>query len=146
MEQKTVLVSQTCVVQKPGSDSGSVMEVLRRYSDLYMENPENIYRYFELMLNDQKPAVSIEIYGKSAERVVALREDLERFFFVFGTDNEGSGSHHLSVSKIRSIAKYVSIIEKEGFSGNAGTIGLLLGYKLNEVMDYVKKTREDGIK
>jgi hypothetical protein len=126
----------------------TLMDILKEYSDLYMEIPSSIYGYFDQLLSDQKPAVSIEIYNRSTERVEAFKAKLEDFFFVFGTyENKGSyESYHLSVSKIRSIAKYVHIIEKDGFADSAGAIGLLLGYNLNQVMDYLKKTNEDSIK
>lgn len=148
MEQSGKALTQTCTIQLQSNEFESVMEILRNYSDLYTERPENIYSYFDLMLKDQKPAVSIEIYDQPPERTRALKESLERHFFVFG-DYKMDGkysSFNLSVSKIRSVAKYVDIVEKEGFTQNAGVAGLLLGYKINEVIEYIKRRDEDGFK
>jgi hypothetical protein len=143
MDQIPSTKTQTCTVQNATLDT--VMDILNKYSDLYTETPQTIYKYFELMLNDQKPAISIEIYGRPQDRVRELKRSLERFFFVFGEyDDTGQfPSFHLSVSKVKSIARYVDIIQKEGFAQNAGTIGLLLGYQFNEVVNYIQTKRED---
>lgn len=148
MEPTTVLLTQTHPINTLETNTQTLMAILKEYSDLYTETPDSIYKYFELLWIDQKPAVSIEIYNRAPERVLAFKSQLEQFFFVFG-DYEDKGayeSYHLSVSKIKSIAQYVHIIEKEGFADSAGAIGLLLGYNFGEVLDYIKKTNEDSLR
>lgn len=148
MAKNLTTTTQTCTIQKSDSGSELVMDILKRHSDLYAEAPENIYGYFELLLKNEKPAVSIEIYSESAERVLELKSSLERFFFVFGGyNNEGRyPSSHLSVSRIESVARYLDMIENEGFAKNAGIMGILMGHSLNEVTDYLKRTKEDRLK
>jgi len=148
MEFNSVSSTQSYGTDTFDNNAKSLMAILKDYSDLYTETPQSIYKYFELLWLDQKPAVSIEIYNRSPERVLEFKNKLENFFFVFGThENKGAyESYHLSVSKVKSIAQYVHIIEKDGFADSAGVIGLLLGYKFGEVLDYIKNTNEDSIK
>ena len=148
MESNSVLLTQSHPTNTLELNAKSLMDILKEYSDLYTETPDSIYKYFELLYLDQKPAISIEIYNRNPQRVLEFKNKLENFFFVFG-DHENNGafeSYHLSVSKIKSIAHYVHIIEKQGFADSAGAIGLLLGYRLDEVLKYVKNTNEDSIK
>ncbi len=128
--------------------SRRVLEILDDYSDLYAETPESIYDYFFSMMNDKKPAVSIEIYNQPKERTDEFRRKIGKYFFVFGEfrQNKGFNSYHLSVSKVKSIAKQIDALEREGFANNAGAIGYLLGYQLKDCIDYIEKIKEDRIK
>lgn len=146
MELETLSIHQD--PKRAFSDSTiSLMEILKEYSDLYTETPKSIYKYFELLVIDQKPAVSIEIYNKPLERIEEFRKKLECYFFVFGNyRNRGTyDSYHLSVSKVKSIASCIDTLERDGFAGSAGAIGLLLGFEFHDVVNYIKKTNEDSL-
>jgi len=136
----------------------STEKILRKYSGLFAEVAENVYQYFESMEADEKPCVEIEIYNKPRKTVLKFKSDLESLgFFVFRRDEmivrkDSVGKdrmrHTLSlqVSKIKSISYWLNRMAKDGFWKNAGAVGILFGYPLKDVIEYVKRTGEDEIK
>jgi hypothetical protein len=122
-----------------------VRTVLEQYSDLYAEIPQSIYAYFESLLEDKKPAVHIEIYGKSLARVKEFKAKLEKLGF-FAHLNESGKSQSLSVSKLKSVAYWLNKMDEAGFGRNAGAVGLMVGYSLKDIINYVKRTREDQMR
>lgn len=120
-------------------------KALEEYADLYAEIPENIYNYFQLLVDDKKPAVHIEIYDKDYWRVKEFKKKLEVGFFVFQNKDETGHRENLSVSKLKSVARWLSKMDKDRFSHNAGAIGLILGYTLKDILSYVRRIHEDSI-
>jgi hypothetical protein len=118
----------------------NIIQVLEEYSDLYAEYPPHIYNYFDLMMKDEKPSVHIEIFSEPISRVLKFKKKLEELgLFVYRCDQ------CLSVSKIDSIAFWLSAMDRGRFARNAGAVGLLLGYDLKDIINYIRRTGEDEI-
>lgn len=127
-------------------------QVLEEYSDMFAEFPKSIFEYFEALEKDEKPAVHIEIYFEKkivgnqlktfpidSKRHQEFKNSLQKLgFYVFQ-----SRGWNISISKIPSVAYWLSKMDGEGFYKNSGSVGLLLGYPLKEVLDYIKRTREE---
>jgi hypothetical protein len=126
--------------------------VLGKYSSMFAEISNSVFEYFEALEKDEKPAVHIEIYsekkmmeGRSKtftidpKRHHDFKNALQRLgFYVFQ-----SRDWNLSVSKIPSVAYWLSKMDEEGLYKNSGSVGLLLGYPPKEVLDYIKRTKEE---
>jgi hypothetical protein len=119
---------------------------------MFAEIPESVFEHFEALEKDEKPAVHIEIYSEKkmiGDQLKTFPIDPKRHqefknavqklgFYVFQSRN-----WNLSVSKIPSVAYWLGKMDDEGFYKNSGSVGLLLGYPLKGVLDYIKRTKEE---
>jgi hypothetical protein len=113
--------------------------VLKEYEAFFAEPFPDICEYFERLENNEKPSINLEIYNKPLAKIRSFKNALEKLgFYVYESKH-----HHLSVSKIPSIAYWLCQMDNDGFGHNSGAVGLLLGYSLKEVYKYVKRTKEE---
>jgi len=144
-----------------------ILQVLERYKHLIAEF--NVVSYFEAMERWEKPCTEIEIYAhckfpvnlplprKCREWLIDCKDceyvdfkvlnEIEAFarelkacgYFVFRNKH-----WDLLVSKVKSIAYWASQAIPPW--RNAGIRGLLFGYTLSDIKEYIERTNEDEIK
>jgi hypothetical protein len=113
--------------------------VLKKHETIFAEPFPDICEYFEKLEKNEKPSINLEIYNQPLARITSLKNALEKLrFYVYESNH-----HHLSVSKIPSIAYWLCQMDNDGFGYNAGAVGVLLGIPLKEIYKYVKRTKEE---
>ena len=142
--------------------------ILNKYSHLIAESLVDVKKYFELMEKWEKPCTEIEICAHcrypereelffeckewlidcqdcpysdphTLEEIKSFQEQLKKCgYYVYRNKR-----WDLSVSKIRSIAYWCSVITPPW--RNAGIRGLFFGYSLEDIKDYIERTGEDEI-
>ena len=150
----------------------TILDVLKKYNHLlteYIDGPDGLFEKFNKLNNWKSICIEIEIfehcnhdpdnklpdycfygkldcrfcpYGKSEvlDEIRKFKIEIEDMgFFVYK-----NRWWHLSVSKFKSVAKHIS--NSIPWMNNAGIRGLVFGYSIKEIKDFIFLTGQDEMK
>jgi hypothetical protein len=131
----------------------SLAGLVEKHSAIFNEDTEEVKADYVALERDEKPAVLTELaydpallsYEEFIQRVKDFVTSLYEagYWTFFAKERMQPDFEDLCVSKIRSVAHTLALIDTIPTDYEAGAVGLLLGYPYREVLSYVKKNVAD---
>jgi len=131
----------------------SLTNLVQKHRVIFNEDPEEVKAEYAALERDEKSAVMTELnydpavlsYEEFVQRVEDFVKSLYEagYWAFFARERMQPGFENLCVSKIRSVAHTLALIDTIPTDYEAGAVGLLLGYPYREVLSYVKKNVPD---